>query len=118
MQNGALIAAFIVLVVVVVWVILARKKEGFAMNVDADRAEYIDESQMKYNKFSDSMDPTKGNFGRTNDMAGIKHLTAGIRSAMQTSDMGVGGGSNTRLDVIPDIITAGLPPPNKVLDEA
>jgi hypothetical protein len=117
MQNSALIAAFVVLVVVVVWVILARKKEGFAMNVAADRAEYIDESQMKYNKLSDSMDPTRGNFGRVNDMASINRLTANIRSAMRTSDMEVGN-SNTRLDVVPDIITAGLAPPNRVLDEA
>jgi len=134
MNDSKLVLVSLVVLVLVAfaltalpWLLLSsggkcKGKEGFATGIpgaDAlDRDEYIDQSRKKYNKFSDSMDVQRGNFLRTDDQARLDGATRDIRDAMRTSDLERSDRAPTFLDIIPNAVTAQMPPPNNVYTEA
>ena len=126
-NNSTILIALLVLVVIVAFLVpMCKKTENFASNSGIDtydtligsRNSYIDQSQQKYNKFSDSMDVLRGNMARSDDPAILSAVTADIQNAMKTSELTANPGDPTYLGVSRDIITAQLPPPNGVLTAA
>lgn len=126
-NNSTILIALLVLVVIVAFLVpMSKTKEQFASNSGIDeydslvgsRGTYIDQSKQKYNKFSDSMDVTRGNLARSDDPAVLKSFTYDIQSAMKTSELTANPGEPTYLGVKKDIITAQMPPSNGVLSAA
>lgn len=126
MTNVKLVLGLFVLVTIVIIVIavIRRPNEGFNTGIAAadalatDRGRYIELSKQKYNKFSDSMDVQRGNFMRSDDPNVLAQATRDIQSAMRTSDLERTPDSSTFLGVVPDGITAQMPPANNVFTEA
>ena len=123
MQDGRLIvAALLVLVVLVAFILpmMGRdRKEGFGVYEAAlvNRNVYIDEGQNKYNKMAQVMDPTVRNMGGTNP-ENVRRVSEAIASAMSTATLEPDVAARTFLGVARDSITAELPRPNALFEEA
>ena len=123
MQNVLLIiTALLVLVVIVAFILPMmghRKEEGFSVYERAftNRNVYIDEGQNKYNKMAQVMDPTVRNMGGM-DPENIRRVSEDIGKAMSTAILEPDAAVGTLLGVTRNRITAELPRPNALFEEA
>lgn len=99
---------------------LSKPKEGFAGYYDAmatNRDAYIKNSKSKYNRFSDTMDITKGNFIHNDDPAAIAAASGVMQQAMVTSDINVSDVASTLMgiDILPT--DSEIAQPNMLLQD-
>lgn len=99
---------------------LQTKVEGFGVYdyLNNSPAEYETMGRLKYNKFSDTADISKGNFLNTIDPGQIAKGTQEIQKSMMTLDPMPSSFANTLLELEPIQTTAGLAPPNMITKEA
>lgn len=128
MLDRKIIAGFFILIAIVAisYIILLNRKEGFTLSnqfpiyasFSNDRPGYIEQSQRKYNKFSDTMDVRRGNYIGSSNENEILAAQKILNQATITSDVAPSVNTNTLFDINPIKSRAKISAPNKVLETA
>lgn len=122
-KKAIAILGLVILCIALLYVIHIIKKptEGFFGLYDylnGNRDGYIRMSQQKYNKLSDTMDVTRGNFTNSDDPMVIDSASQEIQQSLATSDSTPSEYANTLLGIQSLQTTAELSPPNMALQDA
>lgn len=121
MPDGIIIIIGLLILAIVVAVVLPLAQKAAAepfVNIPPDRAQYIEDSAARYNRFSDTNDVTKGNFLRTVDPGRIAAGNEDLAQVSRTSDLTPDPTAPTRLGVEGTVPSIAIPPPNQVLVDA
>lgn len=127
MGADAILMAFIVLIIILVFVlpmVLSKKKEGFASGVSAfdkfltDPSGYNKESHKRYNPFSSLQDVTIRNFAKAETDAQIDAASKALHGALATSEIVADPTSKTFEGVHSRAPALGVAPMNQIVVEA
>jgi hypothetical protein len=126
MIDRKIIAGFFILIAIVAisYIVLLKRKEGFTLSnqfpiygaYSNNRSGYIDESQRKYNKFSDSMDVRRGNYIGSFNENDINLAQSSLTQATRVNEIRPSAKTDTLFDVVPIDTKARLSAPNKVYE--